>query len=207
MWQALLISIWQLPAILLPPLKLCQVGWGVDAHFRLLQKYLIGFKLRLWLGHSRIFTELPISHSYCVLGPLSLLEDKPSARLRFWMLWTGFSSLYFGAWDFLLLWRSPSVPATEKEPHSIEAATAHFTFGMVFCRWRRNACFSFKHDAWNWGSSDQIIFFLTFWGSFRFFFANSNWCFHVSTLKRGLSFATQASSPDPWSVAVMFVLL
>ncbi len=38
--------------------------------FRFLQKYLIGFKLRLWLGHSKTFTELCISHSCCI-GSLS----------------------------------------------------------------------------------------------------------------------------------------
>ncbi len=36
---------------------------------------------------------------------------------------------------------------------------------------------SFKQDAWNWGSSDQRILFLTVWGSFRCFFANSKCVF------------------------------
>ncbi len=83
MRQALLISIWQVSAILLltsSPLKLCQVGWGQTHMFRFLQKYLIGFKLRLWLGHSRKFTGLSISHSAVCLGPLSLLEGEPSAQ-------------------------------------------------------------------------------------------------------------------------------
>ncbi len=59
MLQALLINIWQLSAICLlssSPLKLGQVGWGQTHIFMFLQKYLIGFKLRLWLGHSRTFT-------------------------------------------------------------------------------------------------------------------------------------------------------
>ncbi len=83
MRQALLISIWQVSAILLltsSPLKLCQVGWGQTHMFRFLQKYLIGFKLRLWLGHSKKFTGLSISHSAVCLGPLSLLEGEPSAQ-------------------------------------------------------------------------------------------------------------------------------
>ncbi len=66
MWQALHISIWQLSANLLPTssrLKLCQVGWGQMHIFRFLQKYLIGFNPRLWLGHSRTFTELSISRA------------------------------------------------------------------------------------------------------------------------------------------------
>ncbi len=83
MRQALLISIWQLSAILLlisSPLKLCQVGWGQMHIFRFLQKYLLGFNLRLWLGHSRTFTELSISDSCCVLRVIVLLEGEPSAH-------------------------------------------------------------------------------------------------------------------------------
>ncbi len=83
MRQALLISIWQLSALLLltsSPLRLCQVGWGQMHIFRFLQKYLIGFNPRLWLGHSRTFTELSISHSCCVFRSIVLLEGKPSAQ-------------------------------------------------------------------------------------------------------------------------------
>ncbi len=47
---------------------------------RFLQKYLIGFKLRLWLGRSRTFTELSVSHSFCVLWVIVLLEGEPSAQ-------------------------------------------------------------------------------------------------------------------------------
>ncbi len=50
---------------------------------------------------------------------------------------------------------------------------------------------SFKHDAWNWGSSDQRILFFTVWWSFRcFFLCKLKVCFHVSSLRKGLSFAT-----------------
>ncbi len=58
--------------------------------------------------------------------------------LRFWMLWTRFSlrlSLYFGALSFYFTLMSPSVPAAEKQPHSMRLLPAHFTFGMVLCRW------------------------------------------------------------------------
>ncbi len=85
MWQALLINIWQLSAILLltsSPLKLYQVGWEQKHMFRFLQKYLIGFKLRLWLGHSRTFTELPISHSCCVLRFMGRWTFCPSEVLN-----------------------------------------------------------------------------------------------------------------------------
>ncbi len=81
--QALHIRIWQLSAIVLltsSPLKLCHVGWGQTHIFRFLQKYLIAFKPRLWLGHSRTLTELSISHSCCVLRVIVLLEGEPSAQ-------------------------------------------------------------------------------------------------------------------------------
>ncbi len=83
MRQALLISIWQISAILhltCSPLKLSQVGWRQMHVFRFLQKYLIGFELRLCLGHSRTFTELSISHSCCVFRFIILLEGEPSAQ-------------------------------------------------------------------------------------------------------------------------------
>ncbi len=127
------------------PLKLFQVGWGQTHIFRLLQKYLIGFKLRLWLGHS----ELPISHSFCVFRFIVLLEGEPSARLRFWMLWTGFSlrlSQYFGALSFSSTLMCPSVLVTEKQHHSMRLLPAHFIFGLVLCRWWAELV-SFKHDA------------------------------------------------------------
>ncbi len=103
-------------------------GWMGQMHiFRFLQKYLIEFKLRLWLGHSRTFTEFIV-----------LLEGEPSDRLRFWMLWTGFSlrlSLYFGALRFSSTLMCPSVPAAEKQPHSMRLLPAHFTIGMILCMW------------------------------------------------------------------------
>jgi len=42
------------------------VGWGQTHIFWFLQKYLTGYNPRLWLGHSKTFTELFISHSCCV---------------------------------------------------------------------------------------------------------------------------------------------
>ncbi len=50
------------------------------------------------------------------------------------MLWTGFSlklSQYFGALSFSSTLTSPSVPAAEKQPHSMRLLPAHFTFGTV----------------------------------------------------------------------------
>ncbi len=142
--------------------------------FRFLQKYLIGFKPRLWLGHSRTFTELSISHSCCVCRSIVIVhywKVNLLSSLRFCMFWSGFSlrlSQYFGALSFSSTLTSLSVPAAEKQPHSMRLLPGHFTFGMVLCRWWVELV-SFKHDAWNWGSSDQRILFLTVWMSFRCF--------------------------------------
>ncbi len=165
MRQALLISIWQSSAIHLlasSPLKLCQVGSSRRTCFGFLQKYLIGFKLRLWLGYSRIFTALCRSHYCCVLRVIVLLEGKPSAHQRFWMLWTGSSltlSQYFGALSFSSILMSASVPAAEKQPHSTRLLPAHFTFGMVLCMWWAVPAFlqtwCFK---WRFIRPDNIIY-------------------------------------------------
>ncbi len=48
--------------------------------FRFLQKYLIEFNPRLWLGNSKTFTELPLNHSCCVFRFIVLLEGEPSAQ-------------------------------------------------------------------------------------------------------------------------------
>ncbi len=86
------ISIWQLSAILhlaSSPLKLCQVGWGQIHIFMFLQKYLIGFKLSLWLGHSRTFRVICKPLLLC-LGSLSCWKVIRLPCLWFWMLWTRF---------------------------------------------------------------------------------------------------------------------
>ncbi len=60
------------------------------------------------------------------------------------MLWTRFSlrlSRYFGAWSFSSTLTSPSVPAAEKQPHSMRLLPAHFTFGMVLCSCSSALCF------------------------------------------------------------------
>ncbi len=91
--------------------------------FRFLQKYLIGFNPRLWLGHSRTFTDLSISHTCCVcVGPLSCWKVNLLPSIRFGMLWNVFSlrlSQYFGALSFSSTLTFPSVPASEKQLHSI----------------------------------------------------------------------------------------
>ncbi len=106
-------------------------GWGQTHIFRFLQKYFIGFKFRLWLGHSKTSTALCINHSCCVLRVIVLLEGKPSARLRFWMLWTGFSlrlSQYFGALSFYIYSNESLCPCRWKIASQHEAATSTLYF-------------------------------------------------------------------------------
>ncbi len=109
-----------------------------------------------WMGAGRHFQVSPeifhwVQWSQCCLqatldvclGSLNLLPS-----LRFWMLWTGFSlrlSQYFGALSF------SSTLSPEKQPHSMRLLQAHFTFGMMPCRWWAELV-SFKHNVWNWGS-------------------------------------------------------
>uniref|UniRef100_A0A671L838 C-type lectin domain-containing protein n=1 Tax=Sinocyclocheilus anshuiensis TaxID=1608454 RepID=A0A671L838_9TELE len=53
------------------------------------------------------------------------------------MLWTRFPlrlAQYFGALSFSSTLTSPSVPAAEKQPHSMRLLPAHFTSGMLLCR-------------------------------------------------------------------------
>ncbi len=196
MWQALVIIIWQLSAILLlisSPLKFCQVGWGQTHIFRFLQKYLIGFKPRLWLGYSRTFTELSISHACCVLRVIVLLEGEPSAQSEVlnaldWVFilnaldWVS-SSQYFGALSFSSTLMCPSVPAAEKQ-HQHTLLLGWYTAGdeqswfpsnmmlRIEVHQTRESCFSESEDPLG-----------------AFFFANSK-CVFMSSLRRGLSLAT-----------------
>ncbi len=152
MQQALLISIWQLSAMLLltsSPLKLSQVGWG--------RCTFSGFSRNTWLssssgsgwathGHSQSCLQATLA---VCLGSLSCWKVNLLPSLRFWMLWTGFSlrlSWYFGALSFSSTLMCPSVPAAEQQPHSMRLLPAHFTFGMVLCR-RWAELVSFKNDA------------------------------------------------------------
>ncbi len=82
MRQALKI-IWQLSAIFLLT-YLALSGWmRADAHFQVSPKMFDEFKSRFWLGHSRTFKELTISHSCCVLGVIVMLKGKASGQSEF----------------------------------------------------------------------------------------------------------------------------
>ncbi len=108
-------------------------GWMEQMHiFRFIKKYLTWFNPRLWLGHSRTFTELSISHSCCVFRVIVLLEGEPSAQSEVlnaldWVFIKAISIV--GALSFSSTLMSPSVPAAEKQPHSMRLLPAHFTFG------------------------------------------------------------------------------
>ncbi len=145
MRQALLINFCQLSAICLFTSQALSGRMGQMHIFRFLQKYLIGFKSRLWLGHSRTFTELCISHSCCMLRVIVLLEGE-SARSEVlnaldWVFIKAISIF----WCIELFFYSEFLGPC-KQPHSIRLLPAHFTFGMVLCMWWAELV-PFKHDA------------------------------------------------------------
>ncbi len=118
-----------------------------------------------------------------LISTLSCWKVNLLPSLRCWMLWTGFSlrlSLYFGALSFSSTLMSLSVPAAEKHPHSMSCYQHTLLLGW-YSACDEQCLLSFKHDTWRLsfirGSSDQIILFLTVWGSFRCFFANSKCVF------------------------------
>ena len=135
--------------------KLCTPGFGDFLPFfsadplkgntcgQSLQRFSIGFKSVLWLGHSRTFTELSLSHSCVVLavclGSLSCWKVNHRLSLGSWALWTKFSlriSLCFAPSSFPSTLTLPLVPATEKHPTACMMLPApSFTIGMVLGRW------------------------------------------------------------------------
>ncbi len=150
------------------PLKLCQVGWWQTHIFRFLQ-YWTGFKPRLRLGHSKTFTALCINHSCCVLRVIVLLEGEPSAQSEV---------LNALGWVFI---KSISIVWWIELCSTAWCCYQHTLLSGWYSAGDEQSLVSFKHDVWNWGSSDQIILFLTVWGSFRCFFVNSKcvfFCLH-----------------------------
>ncbi len=91
----------------------------------------IGFKSGIWLGHSRTFTELSLSHS-CValvvyLGSLSFWKVNLRLSLRSWALWNRF----FAPFSFPSTLTILPVPAAKRHPPQHEAATSCFYFWDV----------------------------------------------------------------------------
>ncbi len=86
-------------------------GW-LGTIYRFLQRCLIGF----WLGHSRTFIELTLSHSCIALAVCHV--GRWTCR-PFWALWTRFSlwiSLYLAAFSFPSSLNTSPVPAAETHP-------------------------------------------------------------------------------------------
>ncbi len=189
MRQALLINIWQLSAILLltsSPLKLFQVGWG--------RRTFSGFSRNIWLGSSPGCGWATHGHSQsCLyatlavcLGSLSCWKVNLLSSLRFWMLWTGFS--YFGALSFSSTLTSPSVTVVEKQPITWGCYQHTLLLGWYSAG-----------DEQSWFPSNMMLRievhqtresrFLQSEGPLGVFFCKFQVCFHVSTLRRGLSLA------------------
>ncbi len=79
-------------------------------------------------------------------------------------------------WAFLLLWRFTQSLPLKNSPTARSCYQDTLLLGWYFAG-DEQCLVSLKQDAWNWGSSDQRILFLTVWGSFRCFFANSKCVF------------------------------
>ena len=135
---------------------------------RSLQRCWIRFKSGLWLGHSRTFRDLSLSH-FCVvlavcLGSLSRCKVNLHPSLRSWTLCSTFSSrisLYFAPFIFPSILTSLPVTAAEKHPHSMMLPPPSFTVDGEWCQ------VSSRRDTWHLAfrpkssivaSSDQRIF-------------------------------------------------
>ncbi len=105
-----------------------------------------GFSRNIWLGLSSgcgwTTQGHPQSCLYASLaacfGSLSCWKVNLLPSLRLWMLWTGFSlklSKNVVHWAFLLLWRVPQSLPLKNSPTAWGCYPAHFTFGMILCRW------------------------------------------------------------------------
>ncbi len=106
------------------------------AIFRSLQRCLVGFKSGPWLGHSRGFTEMSLSHSCVTLAVcfIVMLEGEPSAQSE---VLSAVEQVFIENISVLcsiqlsLNLTSLPVPAAEKHPHRMRLLPAHFTFGNV----------------------------------------------------------------------------
>ncbi len=120
-------------------------------------------------GHSKTFTALCINHSCCVLRVIVLLEGEPSAQSEV---------LNALGWVFI---KSISIVWCIELCPTAWSCYQHTLLSGWYSAGDEQSLVSFKHDVWNGGSSDQIIWFLTVWGSFRCFFVNSKcvfFCLH-----------------------------
>ena len=150
--QALHTWIWGFSEILLYRSSQVLSGWmeTIGGHFQVFpERYSIGFKSGLWLGHSRTFTEVSLSNSCIVLavfsGSLSCWKVNLWPNLKFWVLWTRFSlriSPYFAS---SLLLNPDHPPPAKKHPHSMMLQPPCFTIG--YWAGDERCLVSSRHDA------------------------------------------------------------
>ncbi len=180
MRQALLISIWQLSANLLltsSPLK-ASSGWmGADAHFQVSPEIFDWVQSQAVAGQLKDI-ELYISHSWCVLRVIVLLEGEPSAQ-----------SEVLNALDWVFIKAISIFCCTERSFYSDESlspATENSPTAWACCQETLLLGWYSAGDEQSWfpsnimlrmRSSDQRILFLRVWGFFRCFFVNSKCVF------------------------------
>ncbi len=108
---------------------------GADAHFLVFPEI---FKTRLWLGHSRTFTELSISYSCCVIRVTVLLEGEPSVQSKDLKAldWVCIKAISIFWCIELFFYSDESLcPCCWKTAPQYEAATSTLYFGMVLSIW------------------------------------------------------------------------
>ncbi len=103
--------------------------------FRFLQKYLIGFKLRLWLGHSRTFTALCISHACSVFRVTVLLEPSAQSEVLNALDWVFIKAIsIFGCIELFFYSDESLSPCCWKTAPQHDAVTSTLYFWDVLCR-------------------------------------------------------------------------
>ncbi len=131
-------------------------------------------------------------HSCCVFRLIVPLEGEPSVQSEVLnaLDWV-FISIFW--WIELFFYSGKSLSHCRwKTAHNMRLLPAHFTFGMVLCRWWAELI---ERDAWNWGSSNQGISFLTVWGSFRCFFLQIPSVFSCVFTEERIEFGQTAIKP------------
>ncbi len=166
MQQALLTSIESLSAILLltsSPLKLCHVGWG-QMHFQVSPEIFYWVPAQDGAGplkdiHRVIYKPLLLCVGCCAC-PVGRWTACPSEipNALDWVFIKANLNI-FVHWAFLLLWQVPQSLPLKNSPTAWGCYQHTLLLGW-YSAGDKQCLLSFKHDAWNWGSSDQIILFL-----------------------------------------------
>ncbi len=116
-------------------------GWmGADAHFQVSPEVYYWVQSQAVAGplkeiHRGVFKRLLLcAQGHCPVGRWTFYPVWGSECSEVWTMFSLRLSLYFAALSVYSTPMSPSVPASEKHPHSMRLLPAHFTFGMVLCR-------------------------------------------------------------------------